>query len=373
MWIITFESMKQPYLIIFVLCFLNIGLTAVTDVSLEVDALLKDSDVPSMAVAAIVDGELVMTGVSGVRRKGAAAKATIHDKYHVGSNTKSMTATLAAILVKEGKIKWDTTIGDVFSGIKVHSDYKKVTLRQLLKNTGGVVGDVPADLWSKLWEGKGSLVKQRLLLVKGIVGQAPANEPGSSYEYSNAGFSIAGAMLEAVTHKLFEALMTEKLFKPLGMDSAGFRAPATNGKVDQPYGHFKRLFQVTSIDPEPAGDNPAGIAPAGAVHCSILDYVKYARFHLGVTHTGLLSSKERKELYRPSTVEDYAMGWITVKREWAKGVALTHTGSNTMFTTTIWLAPNRNFAAIAMSNYGENEAVDKCDEAIEMLIEKCLK
>jgi hypothetical protein len=61
-----------------------------------------------------------------------------------------------------------------------------------------------------------------------------------------------------------------------------------------------------------------------------------------------------------------------VEREWAGGKAWTHTGSNTLFYSVIWIAPGRKFAAVALCNYGGEEGFAKCDEAIAFLIKKHL-
>ena len=63
---------------------------------------------------------------------------------------------------------------------------------------------------------------------------------------------------------------------------------------------------------------------------------------------------------------------MVAERPWAGGKAITHTGSNTMFHAVVWIAPNRDFAAVAMCNYGEQEGFRKCDEAIALLIKKHL-
>ena len=62
--------------------------------------------------------------------------------------------------------------------------------------------------------------------------------------YSNQGYAIVGAMLEKITGQDYETLMTEKLFKPLHMDTAGFGPPGTTDKVDQPWGHVHKLFMT---------------------------------------------------------------------------------------------------------------------------------
>jgi CubicO group peptidase (beta-lactamase class C family) len=275
--------MKKLYICVCFLLFIYSPVHAgeIVDISPDIEKLLENSLVPSLSVAAVVDGKIIAAGAAGIRKKGSPEKVRLTDKYHIGSCTKSMTATLAAILIAEGKNTWDTTIGQVFEGFKIHPDYRKVSVRQLLTNTGGTPVDIDSILWSELWKAEGTLTDQRLQLLKGIISNPPKYPPGTKYEYSNAGYSIAGALLEKVTGDSFENLLKEKLFDPLGMSSAGFRAPAENGKVTQPYGHIKKWFRVTPTDAEPGGDNPAAIAPAGAVHSSVLDLARYAQFHLG--------------------------------------------------------------------------------------------
>ena len=72
--------------------------------------------------------------------------------------------------------------------------------------------------------------------------------------YSNQGYAIVGAMLEKLTGTPWETLITERLFKPLHMDSAGFGPPGTIGAVDQPWGHTRKL----SITVRLAGGQSAG-------------------------------------------------------------------------------------------------------------------
>lgn len=344
-----------------------------TDISPAIEAILVDSPVPSLAAAAVVEGRIVSVGASGFRKKGAPERVTVSDKYHIGSCTKSMTAVLAAMLVEQGQLKWETTVSEVFRGIDVHPGYDTVTLSQLLTNTGGVPGEVEPTLWAELWQAQGSVSAQRLKLATGILTQPPGYEAGTKYEYSNGGFSVAGAMLERVMGEHYEDMLTRLLFDRLAMKSAGFRAPAQLGQVDQPYGHSQRELRVVPVDPEPAGDNPAAIGPAGSVHCSVIDFARYAQFHLGVVGEGLLSVTSRDRLHSAPAGRDYAMGWVVTRRDWAGGTALTHAGSNTMFYAVIWIAPERQFAAVAMCNYGGKEAPSTCDRVIAFLIDKyCL-
>ena len=334
----------------------------------ELEELLKSSEVPSLAVAVIQDGEILAAGASGVRKRGTEARVTIEDKFHIGSCTKSMTAVLAATLVEAEHIAWDSTLGQVFHDVNIHPQFHNVTLKQLLSNKSGCPTHINTALWSRLWEREGTASQQRMQLVEGILSKAPAYTPGTETRYSNAGFAIAGAMLERVTNTPFESLLRENVFHKLEMESAGFGAPATPGKLDQPYGHHP-----DPVEPDEKGDNPPAIAPAGTVHCSVLDFARYAAFHLGHNAEHVLKPETLAFLHEPEPgYEAYWMGWSMVERDWAGGTAWTHAGSNTMFYAVIWIAPERNFAVVALCNSGGNEAFLLCDRAASQMIKKYL-
>jgi CubicO group peptidase (beta-lactamase class C family) len=329
---------------------------------------------PALAAAVVVDGKIVVTNAVGFRKHGGPEVVTVDDKFHLGSVTKSMTATVAAMLVERGKISWTTTIGESFPELaeKLHPDYRGVTLEQLLAHRGGAPGQAPPDLWRKAWTASGTPAEQRLDFVKGILGRSPEAKPGTKHIYSNQGYSIAGVMLEKAAGKPWEELMRTMLFEPLGMTSAGFGPPATPGKVDQPWGHKKGvLIGMEAVPPGPLADNPAAIGPAGAVHCSLADLAAYAAFHMAGERGGskLLTADSFKKLHT-SAGDDYALGWVVLKRPWAGGRALMHNGSNTMFYIVVWMAPDLNSAVIVATNVGVDAAFGGCDEAASKLIQQ---
>jgi CubicO group peptidase (beta-lactamase class C family) len=179
-------------------------------------------------------------------------------------------------------------------------------------------------------------------------------------------------MLEKAAGKSWEELMRAMLFTPLGMESAGFGAPATLGRVDQPWGHAKGLLSgIKAVSPGPRADNPAAIGPAGTVHCSLPDLARYVVFHLtGEEGASKLLKAEAFRKLHTSAGADYALGWIVLEREWAGGRALMHNGSNTMFYAVVWMAPDRDCAVIVATNVGVNAAAAGCDEAAAKLIQK---
>ena len=328
---------------------------------------------PALAAVVVVDGKVVATDAVGVRRYGVATRITPGDKFHIGSVTKSMTATVAAMLVEKRKISWTTTVGESFPEFasSIHSDYRGATLEQLLANRGGVPGKPPPTLWLKAFQATGAAAQQRLAFVKGILALEPEAKPGTKMIYSNQGYTIAGVMLEKASGQTWEELIRTMLFEPLGMTSAGFGAPASVGQVDQPWGHTKGVAGIKPVPPGPRADNPVAISPANAVHCSLGDLAKYAAFHM-VGERGqskFLKAESFKKLHQP--VEgDYALGWIVLERKWAGGRAITHSGSNTMFYVVVWMAPEKNCAVIVAANIGVTEAAAGCDEAVGQLIKE---
>jgi len=360
--------MRSPIWLVSILLFnLPMPAPAMENISELLKPLPNEFQVPSISVAVVVEGKTVAVGAAGVRKRGFPEEVTIQDRYHLGSCTKSMTATLAAILVREGRIRWESTVEEMFPNLPIHESYRKATLRDLTTNTAGCPKDIPPPLWVKLWMNQGSAREQRNQLVEGLLTSPARYAPGKGEEYSNAGFSVAGAMMEQATGTDYERLLRDKIFTPLGMTSAGFRAPATAGQVDQPYGH-----NPNPVEPEPRGDNPRGIAPAGAVHCTMEDWAKYAQLHLG-DFPKILSAEEIALLHSPpKSNPGYAAGWIVTQRPWAGGIALTHAGSNTMFYAVIWLAPAKHFAVVAATNTGEKNGFGACDKAASLMIQKYL-
>ena len=338
----------------------------------KLDEIRAARGVPAIAAAAIRDGEIVLVAATGLRKLGAAERVTVEDKWHIGSCTKSMTSTLAAILVEERLIDWETTISDAFSELAqtMHPNWRPVTLHQLLIHRGGAPAIPPSEAWAEAWTQRGTPTEQRMRFVRRLLSEAPAAAAGRNFLYSNQGYAIAGAMLERMSKRPWEELMRARLFAPLQMLSAGFGAPATLGKVDQPLGHRRRNGSLEAIAPGAGADNPAAIGPAGSVHCSISDFARYAGWHAqrGRASTRSLSESSFGRLHRRPAGQDYAMGWLVAQRSWADGLALSHAGSNTMFYALMWVAPEKHAAFVVATNAGGDEAERGCNEAVAALV-----
>lgn len=360
---------------------------AVRDLNSILEQIRTTRNVPALACAVVQSGRIVGLGAVG-RRKGNVTNApvTIEDKWHHGSVTKSMTATLAAMLVEEGRIKWTNTLADIFPYFtnRMHPGWRAATLEQLSSNRGGAPEIMPTGVWNDLWNFGGTPRENRRQLLERMTTNAPASTPGTRYEYSNTGFSLAGHMLETVADKAWEDLLTEKLFGPLEMVSAGFGVPATPRHINHPWGHTLSnpalppgvSNPTTPIAPGTSADNPPAIGPAGTAHCSVIDLALYAAFHLAAhrADTTLLSRASALKLHTayPNNA-NYAHGWTVSFRPWANGNALNHTGSNLMWYSNVWLAPERDFAVIALCNLGGDTAFFATDDIAARMIQEFLQ
>lgn len=350
--------------------------TAPDDFTTKLEEIRRERGLPALAAAAMRHGKLVLNAATGVRKLGADDLVTTDDQWHLGSCTKSMTATLAGMMVDEGKLSWHTTIGEIFPDLNgaMRPSWRNVTLDQLLTHRSGAPGNPPVELWAEALEQKGTPTEQRLAILRGIVCNPPEAPHGKKFIYSNEGYAIAGAMIERVTGEAWEDLMRERLFEPLGMTSAGFGAPATPGKLDQPWGHLGEIGELRPVPPGPMADNPPAIGPAATVHASLADFARYADWHADWKRAEprLLTEESFNHLHQCAPNQDYACGWLVQERDWAGGNVLWHTGSNAMFYAVMWVAPDREATFVAATNAAHSEADDACNAAVVALIRRVL-
>jgi CubicO group peptidase (beta-lactamase class C family) len=344
------------------------------NVSTLLEKIRDDHDVPGLAAAVVDEGKIIACGACGMRSAGRVVPVMLDDKWHLGSCTKSMTASLAAMLVEDGLIRWNTTLGEIFpdEAEEMNHAWRDVTLEQLLVHRAGAPHEPPKDLYDEALKQQGEPILQRWEFVTGLLRQRPAKPPGTHWIYSDCGYAIAGAMLERAAGEPWEDLMRARIFEPLGLKSAGFGAPATPGKIDQPWGHLGYEAPFRPVPPGPDADYPPALGPAATVHMSIADFARYAQWHVaGARGEGtLLKPESFRKLHTPPDGQEYAMGWAVTKRRWAGGTALMHSGDNTMFYAVMWLGARENTCFVAACNADCTEASEACDDAVRMLINK---
>jgi CubicO group peptidase (beta-lactamase class C family) len=321
---------------------------------------------PALGGAIVTGKGLEALGVAGVRKAGADIPVTAADAWHLGSDTKAMTAAMIGTLVEQGKLKWETTFGEVFPELasSASPDLRKVTVLHLLSHRSGLPANIPWGLVPR----KGTARDQRLAVMKTAASLKLQAEPGAKYLYSNLGYVIAGAMAEKAAHSAWEDLMKERIFKPLGMTGVGFGGLGTPGRIDQPWPHGEDGKPAEQNGPDV--DNPPVLGPAGTVHCPLADWTRFVADQLrgGRGEKALLRPETYKILQTPPFGGEYALGWLVADREWGGGAVLSHNGSNTMNFAVVWIAPARDFAVLVVCNQGGQAAFKACDEAASKLI-----
>ena len=324
--------------------------------------------------AIVASDRVVDVGAAGTRAHASLVPVTIHDKWHLGSITKSMTATLAAVLVEQGALEWTTTLENAFPDFPgIHLDLRPVPIEPILAHRGGFTNEIGRfSTWTQMLTGTDPLPAQRRAFAMEVLGTAPEFPPLRTYQYSNVGYMIAGAALEAVTGQQWETLIRTHLFAPLGMDDTGFGAPGVRSAMDQPRGHLGQGAARVALEPDdPRADNPRGLGPAGTVHATMRDLGRYIAMHLAGEQgvADLLQPETIQRLHTPAEGFSYASGWVVTSREWAGGRALVHSGSNLRWYAVVWMAPERDFAVMVATNQGGETAFEATDEAAWRLIQ----
>ena len=337
-----------------------------SSIAAALQPILAKHHLPALAGAIVTGDGAVRIGVVGVRKAGTTVAATPDDLWHLGSDTKAMTATVIARLVEQGKLTWDTTLADVFPDLAAGFDpaFRPVTVQQLLSHHAGLIKDLE---WSRIAR-VGSLRDQRIEALRIGTAKPPAYPIGATPHYANLGYVIAGAIIERVTGQPWEDVIRTQLFEPLRMTRTGFGGTGTPGELDQPWPHLAAAKPTTSNGP--AVDNPAVIGPCGRVHAPLEDWAKFVADQLRGARgeTALLKPESYSALHTAAGPGDFALGWITAERPWGGGPVLTHSGCNTMNFAVAWLAPKRNFAVLICLNQGDDVAAQAADEAAAALI-----
>ena len=358
---------------LFLLAFLSISVVSEEKMNLSIQDQLalwveqaqKESGLVGLGAAVSINGADVVVGVSGKKRKGASESIAVDDRWHIGSVTKSITATLVARLVEQERMSWNTSLRDVFpSNANIHKDWQSVTVKQLLQHSAGAPANFSfLTTFSRPSEGEERKLARRSLILKAVE-KAPITKPGASFRYSNVGYTIVGVICEEITGESWEELVRKEVFRPLNLSSGGFGPPKSTDSRRQPRGHKSFLSYAIAVKED--DDNSPILGPAGTVHMSLRDLVKYGILHLqsetpspAVGKGIYLTEESLRELHAPG-LDDYALGWVVQEdKEWINGDILWHNGSNLMWYTLLAIIPSENFVVAITTNEGDLKVADK--------------
>ncbi|MEL6126559.1 MAG: serine hydrolase domain-containing protein [Pseudomonadota bacterium] len=308
---------------------------------------------PGRAEVILRDGE-ISVAVAGERVRGTGISVQPDDLWHIGSNTKSMTALLAARLHAAGRVDLDAPLSALVPDAEIHAALQPVTLAELLQHRSGVKANV--SMWSHFslvgTDAERDARADRDLLAARYLPREPDGERGA-FTYSNLGYVIAGFALERATGARWESLIAEEVFVPLGLESAGFGPPGA-GETDrraasQPWGHKAFIGTARGTAPLAKADNPPYLSPAGRVHMSARDKGRYLLANLN-RDEDFLPGALWSRLHEPVGEETYAMGWGQ-----APDGSLIHDGSNGMWYCHMRIWPGRGIGYAAFANEARPE------------------
>lgn len=312
-------------------------------------ALRETAKLPAVTGAVFNSERVVEQAAAGVRRLGADAAVTSGDRWHVGSITKSFTATLVARAVDRGDLKWTQTLSDLL-GARSRA-YASVTIEQLLSHRSGLPANVaPATNLALVGAGT-PVTEQRRQAMDVLLATPPLSAPGERYLYSNAGYIVMGAILESRSGQAWEDLLQAEVLAPLALSSAGFGPPGTADGLTEPRGHRRQTDgALLPVEPGVFADNPAYLGPAGRLHMTVADLARWGQEHLRGERgsDGLVKAASFQYLHRPPPGADYALGWVV--RTIGGRRVIWHNGSNTLWYAALAFDPVADLGVVLMTN-----------------------
>ncbi len=310
-----------------------------------VEKVMAAKKVPGVAVGVWHQGEMAAAGF-GVTNVDHPLPVTADTLFQIGSITKTFTGTAVMRLVESGKLELDATVHSYLPGFRVaDADASaKATVRHLLTHTGGWVGDFFHDTGS----GDDALTRY----VADMADLAQLAPLGTVWSYNNAGFAVAGAIIEQVTGKPYHEVLNELVLQPLGLVHS-YLDPG-----DVMVHRFAVGHSLNGDAPQVAEPwvLPRYVNPVGGLVCRVADLLRYAQFHLGdgVTPEGerLLLANSVAAMQTPQvTLWDKESWGLTWRVDDTFGPRLVEHGGGTKGQVSrLTLVPQHDFALAIFTN-----------------------
>ena len=185
------------------------------DLQQDVERVMQAFDVPGIAIAVVKDGKVIAARGFGVRKLGAPARVDGQTLFEIASNSKAFTAAALAMLVDEGKLKWDDPVVKHLPDFQMYDAYvtREMTIRDLLTHRSGLglgAGDL---LWWPTTNFSTDEIIERLRYVK------PATSFRSAYAYDNLLYIVAGKIIAQKSGKSWGDTVRERILTPVGMST----------------------------------------------------------------------------------------------------------------------------------------------------------
>jgi CubicO group peptidase (beta-lactamase class C family) len=323
-------------------------------------ALMARYKVPGAALGILWHGRLIDVA-SGVLSTAALVPATPDSVFQIGSITKVWTATLIMQLVDEGRLTLDTPVAEVLPGFRLADPdaAKVIDVRQLLAHTSGVAGDVFIDT------GRGDDCVERYVARLGEDQFAQVHPAGATFSYCNAGYVVAGRIVEVLTGRTWDAALRERIIAPLGL-TATVTLPEEAILHRAAVGHVATGGSASAPAPAARWVLPRCMGPAGLITARVHDLLVFARMHLdegrGPDGRQILSAAGTRAMaewqYDLPDARDVLMAGdsraLAWKRfSWGGHGVIGHSGGTIGQKAYLLLSPDENFAAALLTNGGD--------------------
>jgi CubicO group peptidase (beta-lactamase class C family) len=323
-----------------------------------VNKAIKDWEVPGLAIAVIKDDKVIFAKGYGVREFGKPAPVDENTLFAIGSSSKAFTAASIAMLVDEGKIKWDDLVTKHLPGFQLYDPTatRELTVRDLLCHRSGL------ERGDRLWYAS---PHDRAEVLRRVRYLKPSWSLRSQFGYQNIMFLAAGQIVGAVSGKDWDQFVRERIFVPLGMNSSNTSVKALTGADNIASPHTKIEDKLQPIP----WRNIDNIGPAGSINSNVMDVAKWVRLQLndGTFETKrLLSATSLKEMHTPQTVIriegnnlrlypaahflNYGLGWFLSDFRGRKLVE--HGGAIDGMRAEVAMLPEEKLGVVLLSNRG---------------------
>ena len=247
---------------------------------------LREWKVPGVAIAVVKNDKVVFARGYGVLKAGKKRSVDENTIFPIASITKSFTATALAVLVDEGKLKWNDPVTKHLPKFRLHNDYvtRNITVADLLSHRTGYER---ADLMTYRGDHDRAELLRRMRYLK------PRHPFRSRYGYNNLMYVAAGQIVENVSGQRWEQFITDRLLKPLKMQRTTTSRPAAETLGNVAVHHTLSGGKLVANPAwKKSDDNSAwnrvhnAVAPAGAIQSSVADLAQYLRLHLKTGRVG---------------------------------------------------------------------------------------
>jgi CubicO group peptidase (beta-lactamase class C family) len=310
---------------------------------------------PGVGARWIGIGAQVRSGeaVVGYRSLATLEPLALDDAFHLGSDTKAMTATLFMVGAERGALSWSATLGEVVPVAAIHPAYGNVSLAEVASHRAGLPRDATIEDLEAV-EDLPAIAARRALVAR-VLARAPDGTRGT-FAYSNVGYVLLGSIIESAEGRTYEEAMRARVFEPLGMSSCGFDAPGL-GELP-PYPGVPVGHDANNTPMPPGEKDRAIVVAAGSrTYCSLTDWSRFVADQLqGESGGGRLLSKDGyRSLHTPPDDGQYAFG-LGVARS-RGGRVLSHAGSNGLWNAVVLLRLDEGRAVLVAANRDAGDAL----------------